>query len=170
MTPLENAFADAPRRRYERWRTACLILACSLASMTVAVVGMAWQASRLTRERNQADATYSMGSPADMSGASLDRRCRAYLATRESNDPAVRALRATTVNDCHVLYRMHTLQKTWVTESPLAWPSRAEIRDEIAGHCMLLGKMEPSALRDAQARDCATLARMRATSTGLYAP
>jgi hypothetical protein len=57
MTPLHPSLADAPARKLQPWRTASTILACSLASMTIAVVVMAWQVTRLTRERNRARVT-----------------------------------------------------------------------------------------------------------------
>ena len=54
MTPLLPSIADAPARTLMRWRTATTILACSLASMTIAVTVMAWQVTRLSRERHRA--------------------------------------------------------------------------------------------------------------------
>jgi hypothetical protein len=53
MTPLHSALAELPRRRFLRWRTTAMIVGCSLVSMTIAVVVMGWQVSRLTNECNR---------------------------------------------------------------------------------------------------------------------
>ena len=112
MTPLHSALADLPQRRYMRWKTAITILTCSLVSMTIAVVVMGWQVSRLRRERHETAAPYVFAWPSTSPILPLiESRCHVYLASRASEVPSLDAVRRATVGDCKILETIHRMRK-----------------------------------------------------------